>query len=113
MVDYESLKGMIAQTMRVRLKTQTIIAEEEFDTLEDEQHVEQDVNDEEDSQPNEAPLSSPVIQEVAQLLPSIQKSPALYESHWIYCVDSRGQTGYCSSSATFYNQVNILTLELN
>ena len=112
--------------MRVRLKTQTIIAEEEFDTLEDEQHVEQDVNDEgncvtstvtmftkEDSQPNEAPLSSPVIQEVAQLLQTIQKSPALYESHWIYCVDSRGQTGYCSSSATFYNQVNILTLKLN
>ena len=89
--------------MKVGLKTQTIITEEEIDTLEDE-HVEQDVNDEgncvtstvtmftkEDSQPNETPLSSSAIQEVVHFLPIIQKSLALYESHWIYCVDLGGQ----------------------
>ena len=36
---------------------------------------------------NRTPLSSPATQEVVQLLPIVHKSPALYETHWIYCVD--------------------------
>ena len=100
-VDYESVT--VAQIMKVALKAQTLIIEEEIETVEDE-HVNEDVIDEgnhdtstvttftkENSQSNETPLSSPAIWEVAQLLPITQKSPALYETHWIYCVDSSGR----------------------
>ena len=125
-VDYESLKGMVAQTMKVGLKTRTMITEEEIEILEDD--VDQDVNDEdihvtstvttptkESSQPNKTPLSSPSTQEVVQLLPIVQKSPALYETHWIYCVDSGGQAAFIDIAPALlhYNPVNILTLKLN
>ena len=125
-VDYESLKGMVAQTMKVGLKTRTMITEEEIEIHEDD--VDQDVNDEdihvtstvttptkESSQPNKTLLSSPSTQEVVQLLPIVQKSPALYETHWIYCVDSGGQAAFIDIAPALlhYNPVNILTLKLN
>ena len=126
-VDYESLKGMVAQTMKVGLKTRTMITEEEIETLKDE-YVNQDISDEQildtstvttptkkSSQPNETPLSSPSTQEVVQLLPIVQKSPALYETHWIYCVDSGGQAAFIDIAPALlhYNPINILTLKLN
>ena len=124
-VDFVSL--MVAQTMKVGLKTQTILTEEEIETLEDE-HVDQDIIDKgncdtstvtmftkDDSQPNETPLSFPAIWEVAQLSPTLQKSSSLYETHWIYCVDSGGQVAFLDIAPALlhYNLVNILTLKLN
>ena len=68
-----------------------------------------------DSQPNETPLSFPAIWEVAQLSPTLQKSSSLYETHWIYCVDSGGQVAFLDIAPALlhYNLVNILTLKLN
>ena len=37
---------------------------------------------------------SPLTKEVVQLLPIVQKLPALYETHWIHCVDSSGQAAF-------------------
>ena len=60
-------------------------------------------------------LSSPSTQEVVQLLPIVQKSPALYETHWIHCVDSSGQAAFIDIAPALlhYNPVNILTFKLN
>ena len=112
---------MIAQTMRVGLKTWNNNNRGRNYRLEDE-HVEQDVNDEgncvtstvttftKDYHPNEIPLSSLAIQEVVHLLPVIQKSLVLYESHWI-----GGQAVFLDIAPALlhYNLVDIFTLKLN
>ena len=53
--------------------------------------------------------------EIAKIMPRVEKSPELYQSHWVYVVDSGGQAAFLDISPALLrsNPVSILTLKLN
>ena len=60
-------------------------------------------------------LVSPATSEVVKILPTVEESPELYQSHWVYVVDSGGQAAFLDIAPALlrYNPVSILTLKLN
>ena len=48
-------------------------------------------------------------------MPTVKESPELFNSHWIYCVDSGGQAAFLDIAPAIlrYSPVNILTQKLN
>ena len=64
------------------------------------------------------PTHPPVAQtvnEIAEIMPTVKESPELFNSHWIYCVDSGGQAAFLDIAPAIlrYSPVNILTQKLN
>ena len=53
--------------------------------------------------------------EIAKIMPRVEKSPELYQSHWVYVVDSGGQAAFLDIAPALLrsNPVSILTLKLN
>ena len=116
-VDYESLKAMVVRTMKGGIKSRLLVPEEDIDNiLQDDESDDNDDDDNEVSdsaavttpikgtlQSTETILSSTAREEVAQLLPTAPKSAELYNTHWIYAIDSGGSGcifRYCSCSVT-------------
>ena len=133
-VDYESLKGMVVRTMKGGIKSRSIEREDVDNSLQNDKSF-NDENKVGDSAivttpTKETPqstktisspaaehtiLSSPAREAVARLLPTAQKSMELYNTHWIYAIDSGGQAAFLDIAPALlhYNSVNILTLKLN
>ena len=61
------------------------------------------------------PPVSPTATEFVKILPIVDESPELYNTHWIHCIDSGGQAGFLDIAPALlcYNSVNILTQKLN
>ena len=61
------------------------------------------------------PPASQTVNEIAEILPTVKESPELFNSHWIYCVDSGGQAAFLDVAPGIlrYSPVNILTQRLN
>ena len=66
------------------------------------------------SKPTPPPVSQ-TVNEIAEIMPTVKESPELFNSHWIYCVDSGGQAAFLDIAPAIlrYSPVNILTLNLN
>ena len=122
-VDYESLIAMVTRTMKGGIKSKPSVSEGDIES--DESDDDDDIghqnpalatptkeNPEVTSLPG--PLS-PAREEVARLLPTVSKSDELYNTHWIYVIDSGGQAAFLDIAPALlhYNPVNILTLKLN
>ena len=58
---------------------------------------------------------SATASEIVKILPTVKKSPELYQSHWVYAVDSGGQAAFLDIAPGLlrYNPVSIITLKLN
>ena len=61
------------------------------------------------------PPVSATATEFVKILPIVDESPELYNTHWIHCIDSGGQAGFLDIAPALlrYNSVNILTQKLN
>ena len=60
-------------------------------------------------------LVSPATSEIVKILPTVEESQELYQSHWVYVVDSGGHAAFIDIAPALlrYNPVSILTLKLN
>ena len=58
---------------------------------------------------------SAVANEIVKVLPIVDESPELNNTHWIHCIDSGGQAAFLDIAPSLlrYNPVNILTQKLN
>ena len=61
------------------------------------------------------PPVAQTVNEIAEIMPTVKESPELFNSHWIYCVDSGGQAAFLDIAPAIlrYSPVNILTQKLN
>ena len=131
-VDYESLKTMVTRTMKGGIKSKPSVSEGEDvnNSIQGDESGDDDTDDDDIGHENpalttptkESPevtsLPSPLSharEEVARLLPTVSKSDELYNTHWIYVIDSGGQAAFLDIAPALlhYNPVNILTLKLN
>ena len=66
------------------------------------------------SKPTPPPVAQ-TVNEIAEIMPTVEGSPELFNSHWIYCVDSGGQAAFLDIAPAIlrYSPVNILTQKLN
>ena len=128
-VDYESLKSMVVRTMKGGIKSQSLVSEDVDYSLQDDESDDDSFDDDnvvvnsaavttptkKSPQSTESILSSSAREEVTQLLPTAPKSAELYNTHWIYAIDSGGQAAFLDIAPALlhYNPVNILTLKLN
>ena len=66
------------------------------------------------SEPTPPPVAQ-TVNEIAEIMPTVKESPELFNSHWIYCVDSGGQAAFLDIAPAIlrYSPVNILTQKLN
>ena len=102
-INYENIKEIIAQGIKdgvrpsKRLKIQAI----------------KETSDGDDYKPITTPAK--ISQEIVSLLPHVEKSELLYQSHWIYGVDTGGQAAFIDIAPALlrYNSVNIFTHKLN
>ena len=62
------------------------------------------------SKPTPPPVSQ-TANEIVEIIPTVKESPELFNSHWIYCVDSGGQAAFLDIVPAIipYHPVNILT----
>ena len=119
-VDHESLKAIIAQGFKhsIRPHKQESL-QESFD------HIAEETSDSDDFESStkvqlqtvDQSSSFPeptVTQEIIELLPHAQKSDELYQSHWIYGVDTGGQATFINIAPALlqYQSVNIFTHKL-
>ena len=137
-VDHESLKEIITQGVKhsIRpLKPDEVEKtgssenkpinqplEESVDHPTDQQEETSDSDDSEssttaghDQTVDQNSLPKPtIIQEIIDLLACVEKSEELYQSHWIYGVDTGGQAAFIDIAPTLlrYHSVNILTHKL-
>ena len=72
-------------------------------------------SDDDGSQEETPPPVAQTVNEIAEIMPTVKESPELFNSHWIYCVDSGGQAAFLDIAPTIlrYSPVNILTQKLN
>ena len=132
-IDHESLKAMIAQGIKDEIRHPEDIQEGAHPFMEPNTLVkEQPPVNEPATQPIEVANSSsdsiepvnvkqetvrPSItsQEIVNLLPQVHKSKELYQSHWIYAVDTGGQAAFLDIAPILlrYHSVNIVTHKLN
>ena len=121
-IDHESLKAIIAQGVKhsVRPHKPKESLEESVD------HPTEETSDSDDFESStiaghqtvdqSSSFSKPTVtQEIIKLLPHAQKSEELYQSHWIYGVDTGGQAAFLDIAPILlrYHSVNILTHKLN
>ena len=73
------------------------------------------VEDIESITPSPKPLSPSVYKHVLDMLASVEESAQLFESQWIYAIDSGGQAAFLDIAPLLlrYTSVNILTHKLN
>ena len=122
-VDDEYLKVMIVQGIKDKIRpmantqTKSQLSESELLNQQVEKTDSSDnpevpiTTEEETDRPK---LSSPTSQEVLNLLPQLPKSSKLYESHWIYAIDTGGQAAFLDIAPVLLHghSVNIFTHKL-
>ena len=61
----------------------------------------EETSDSDDSESSTTTGHDPIItQEIVDLLPHVEKSEELYQSHWIYGVDTSGQAAFIDIAPT-------------
>ena len=121
-IDHESLKAIIAQGVKhsIRPHKPKKSLEESID------HSTEETSDSDNFESStiaghqtvDQSFSFPkpaVIQEIIKLLPQVQRSEELYQSHWIYGVDTGGQAAFLDIAPILlrYHSVNIITHKLD
>ena len=121
-VDHKSLKAIITQGVKhsIRPHKPKESLEESVD------HSTEETSDSDDFESStiaghqtvdqSSSFSKPTVtQEIIKLLPHAQKSEELYQSHWIYGVDTGGQAPFLDIAPILlrYHSVNILTHKLD
>ena len=127
-VDQSSFKKMLARTVKSMLQS---IASESItpSAHNDESESSSDDDGSQNSSSSmEKPQSGEVISlesprpplstattEFVKILPIVEESPELYNTHWIHCIDSGGQAAFLDIAPVLlrYNPVSILTQKLN
>ena len=118
------VKRMIAKAIKIGVPSSPVdstIQHEDSNSSSDDDGSQEDTppdRDEVTSVSPSKPTSPPVAQtvnEIAEIMPTVKESPELFNSHWIYCVDSGGQAAFLDIAPAIlcYSPVNILTQKLN
>ena len=118
------VKHMIAKAIKIGVPSSPVDSTTQY---EDSNSSSDDDGSQEETQPdlNEVTSVSPskptpppvaqTVNEIAEIMPTVKESPELFNSHWIYCVDSGGQAAFLDIAPAIlrYSPVNILTQKLN
>ena len=129
------LKEMLAKTIKKGVKSHSLpttysstVVTVQNDKDDGSDHSSSDEEQDLEPQENEAStetvsqfqesITSPVsnaTKKILEMLPDVEASTPLLESHWIYAVDSGGQAAFLDIAPALlrYNSVNILTHKLN
>ena len=119
-VNPHSVKQMIAKQIKHGVESSPITSatksggDNEFSSSSNDEEIpmSQSSTSPQQSTPN---LVSPATSEIVRILPTVEESPELHQSHWVYVVDSGGQAAFLDIAPALlrYNPVSILTLKLN
>ena len=113
-IDHETLKEIIAQGIKHSIRPHQSIEslEESVDHQTDSENFESSTTLRHQSSSFPEPT---ITQEIIDLLPQTQKSEELYQSHWIYGIDTGGQAAFIDIAPALlrYHSVNILTHKLD
>ena len=125
-VNLESLKKMIAEAIKKGVKTQLPVTDQPQEITpfiktapSPASNVSKDIPLKLPSMKELETLSrspvSDVTKDILEMLPHVEGSTQLFESHWIYAVDSGGQAAFLDIVPVLlrYNSVNIFTHKLN
>ena len=128
-VDRSYFKEMLAKTVKTGLQStssESITLHNDESESSSDDHGSQDSSSSMDkTQSNEdtsvSSLKSPpqpiskVANEIVKVLPTVDESPELNNTHWIHCIDSGGQAAFLDIAPSLlrYNPVCILTQKLN
>ena len=128
-VDRSYFKDMLAKTVKSGLQPtsseSTTLHNDESESSSDEDgsqdsssSMDQTQSNEDTSVPSLKPFPQPVsavANEIVKVLPIVDESPELNNTHWIHCIDSGGQAAFLDIAPSLlrYNPVNILTQKLN
>ena len=128
-VDRSYFKDMLAKTVKSGLlstssKSITLHNDESESSSDDDgsqdssSSMDKTQSNEDTSVPSLKSLPQPVsavANEIVKVLPIVDESPELNNTHWIHCIDSGGQAAFLDISPALlrYNPVSILTQKLN
>ena len=118
------VKRMIANAIKIGVPSSPVEStaqHEDSNSSSDDDGSQEETQQDLDQVTSVSPLKStppPVAQtvnEIAEIMPTVKESPELFNSHWIYCVDSGGQAAFLDIAPAIlrYCPVNILTQKLN
>ena len=130
-IDYTSLKEMITQGVKDGIRHHELHVDEvkehglseatpvdqplELESCDHPTDHQEETADSDDSESSTTAGYDPLVsQEIVNLLPHVEKSEKLYQSHWIYGVDTGGQAAFIDIAPALlrYHSVNILTHKL-
>ena len=127
-VDRSSFKNMLARTVKNMLWSTTSesitppVHNDESESSSDDDgsqdsssSVDKPQSGEVTSRKSPSPAVSATTTEFVKMLPIVEESPELYNTHWIHCIDSGGQAAFLDIAPALlrYNPVSILTQKLN
>ena len=128
-VDRSYFKDMLAKTVKIGLQSTSsesiTLHNDESESSSDDDGSQDSSSSMDKTQSNEdttvpslkslpQPVSA-VANEIVKVLPIVDESPELNNTHWIHCIDSGGQAAFLDVAPSLlrYNPVNILTQKLN
>ena len=113
-------KDMLAKTVKTSTSSESTTPNNDESESSYDDNVSQDSSSSMDktSVPSLKSLPQPVsavANEIMKVLPIVDESPELNNTHWIHCIDSGGQAPFLDIAPALlhYNPVNILTQKLN
>ena len=127
-VDRSSFKNMLARTVKSMLQSTTSesitppVHNDESESSSDDDGSQDSSSSMDKPQSGEvishespSPPVSATKTEFVKMLPIVEESPELYNTHWIHCIDSGGQAAFLDIAPALlrYNPVSILTQKLN
>ena len=116
-----NMKRMIAKSIKVGVPSSPVDSttqHEDSNSSSDDDGSQEETPPDLDEAISVSPPPPPVsesVKEIAEIMPTVKESPELFNSHWIYCVDSGGQAAFLDIAPAIlrYSPVNILTQKLN
>ena len=128
-VDRSYFKDMLAKTVKSGLQStssesitphndESESSSDDDGSQDSSSSMDQTQSNEDTSVPSLKSLPQPVSKvanEIVKVLPIVDESPELNNTHWIHCIDSGGQAAFLDIAPALlrYNPVNILTQKLN
>ena len=127
-VDRSSFKNMLARTVKNMLRSTTSesitppVHNDESESSSDDDgsqdsssSMDKPQSGEVTSHESPTPPVSATTTEFVKMIPIVEESPELYNTHWIHCIDSGGQAAFLDIAPALlrYNPVSILTQKLN
>ena len=110
------MKRMIAKSIKVGVPSSPVDCTTQHEDSNNSSDVSQEIPPDLDKAISVSPPPvSKSVEEIAEMMPTVTASPELFNSHWIYCVDSGGQAAFLDIAPAIlrYSSVNILTQKLN